>query len=144
MKTCAHCGEAKPRDQFNLNRRCRDGLDHRCKPCHRQASKVWQRGKGKAAHAEAVKAWSRRNPELRRAMDQRMRDKYPLHWRARRAVRAAVIDGRLVRPDACQRCSEIRPVQAHHWRGYEPEAWLDVEWLCTRCHKTAHRSEAVA
>lgn len=28
-------------------------------------------------------------------------------------------------------------LQAHHHRGYSPEHWLDVEWLCPTCHGKA-------
>lgn len=144
MKTCAHCGEEKPLDEFNRNRRTKDGRDHRCKPCHRKASTEWQRGAGKAAHAEAVKAYFRRHPEKRREIDRAMRAKFPSHWRARRAVREAIVRGDLVRPSMCSKCGRQRAVQAHHWRGYDPSVWLDVQWLCTTCHRSAHLTEVDA
>lgn len=60
--------------------------------------------------------------------------------RARGAVRSALIRGRLVRPDRCQKCGQKPPtakdgrslIHAHHHKGYECP--LDVEWLCVTCH----------
>lgn len=62
-------------------------------------------------------------------------DSYAAHEAVRRAVKA----GRLVRPASCSRCSERHyRIEAHHHQGYEPEHWLDVLWLCNRCHKQEH------
>lgn len=59
---------------------------------------------------------------------------------ARRAVRTALENGLLSRPDTCERCGD-RPecmkdgrssIQAHHHDYNRP---LDVQWLCYRCHR---------
>ena len=26
-------------------------------------------------------------------------------------------------------------IEAHYYKGYSPEYWLAVQWLCTDCHK---------
>lgn len=61
--------------------------------------------------------------------------------KAHRAVRQAVLMGRLVRPDVCHQCG-MNPgpardgrsqIQGHHHKGYD--APLDVEWLCVHCHR---------
>lgn len=36
MKRCAKCGEVKPTDEFFPEKRNRDGLASRCRPCHRE------------------------------------------------------------------------------------------------------------
>lgn len=28
--------------------------------------------------------------------------------------------------------------EAHHYLGYEPEHWLDVQWLCKKHHEATH------
>jgi hypothetical protein len=55
--------------------------------------------------------------------------------RARRAVRKAVDRGDLQRLEC-----EIRgpgclrwPTEAHH-ESYDPDKWLDVVWVCKKCH----------
>lgn len=66
---------------------------------------------------------------------------------AHRAVRLALLDGRLRRPTACERCGEVpapsgttplartHKIDAHHPDYAEP---LRVEWLCCRCHRVEH------
>jgi len=58
---------------------------------------------------------------------------------AHRQVTAAVADGRLVRPDACEKCgSSTADLHAHHEDYDRP---LDVIWLCRSCHLHAHSRE---
>lgn len=77
----------------------------------------------------------------RRAIELRERPVTPRRARewAREAVRSALRSGTLVRPDTCQRCDEVAPVQGHH-HSYLREDWLKVEWLCQRCHGRLHRA----
>jgi hypothetical protein len=58
--------------------------------------------------------------------------------RAHTAVYNAVRAGRLTK-QPCAVCGAVR-VQAHHHLGYEPDHWLDVQWLCARDHRRAHLS----
>ena len=53
-------------------------------------------------------------------------------------VHRAVKRGVLTRPDHCARCGVETKPEAHHPRGYAPEHWLDVDWLCVDCHVAAH------
>jgi ribosomal protein S27AE len=55
---------------------------------------------------------------------------------AQRKVANAVRDGKLNRPDKCQKCgSKKSKIQAHHPDYTKP---LEVEWLCTKCHAQEH------
>lgn len=56
---------------------------------------------------------------------------------ARAAVKSAVSIGALARPEACSDCGTRGDVDAHH-PSYAPDRWLDVVWLCRRCHAAAH------
>ena len=71
------------------------------------------------------------------------RERHPDKVRAQGAVSNAVRDGNLSRPDTCSNCSFnvsiVGPMQAHHHKGYEREFWLDIVWLCRRCHMTEHK-----
>lgn len=40
-KTCGLCKTEKPIEEFGKNRRTKDGLNGRCKPCHNAAWKKW-------------------------------------------------------------------------------------------------------
>jgi hypothetical protein len=143
MKTCPRCGETKPLDQFNRDRTQRDGHCRRCKLCHRKAAGEWQRGKGKAKHAAAVKRWQ--SGSGRRAMSGAKMAAYrrePEKYQARMAVYRAVKSGKLVRPDRCDDCNVPCRPQAHHHRGYSAAARLDVVWLCDACHRAKHPKHA--
>lgn len=58
---------------------------------------------------------------------------------ARIAVNLALEQGRLTRPPTCERPGCTRKAEeAHHHKGYEPENWLTVRWLCATCHYHEH------
>jgi hypothetical protein len=112
-----------------------------CKPCQKVNKKryqsIWGRTeKGKANYAryrnkESYKIYTRNRYQ---AMDENIK-------KARYAVSNAVRDGKLHRPNKCQKCNKRdwgikrSMIEAHHYKGYEPENWLVVEWLCTDCHR---------
>jgi hypothetical protein len=71
-------------------------------------------------------------------VQKRRHDKHPLERKARTAVSNALRLGKLARPEHCQirGCDNTR-LEAHHWKGYEPENWLNVQWLCHKHHLEA-------
>lgn len=66
------------------------------------------------------------------------RERHPEHKKARQAVYEALKRGDLVKPEKCQDCDETKPLQGHH-ESYEKEKWLDVIWVCRKCHRKRHR-----
>lgn len=60
---------------------------------------------------------------------------------AHMTVARAIQSGRIVRPDACEKCGTVpgltkngrAKTHAHHPRGYSDP--LDVEWICFKCHR---------
>jgi len=102
---------------------------------HRLVSRAYYK-----AHAEKVKVNQR---VVYRVMP-------PAWWKARRAVDKAIHDGRLIPSAECSVCEQVSPsasdgrrtIQAHHCLGYEREHWLDVIWLCPRCHKRIDSEKA--
>lgn len=64
--------------------------------------------------------------------------KHPEKRRAHEAVRQALLKGTLVK-QPCAECGATAHVDAHHPRGYDPDHWLDVEFLCRRHHAARHR-----
>mgnify|MGYP001187615889 CR=1 FL=1 len=61
--------------------------------------------------------------------------------KARYYVHNAIRDGKLIKPNYCSRCltkdwgKKRSMIESHHYKGYEPQNWLSVQWLCTNCHK---------
>jgi 5-methylcytosine-specific restriction endonuclease McrA len=90
------------------------------------ARKARERKAKLAYERERKRRWRTANAERNRIL----RD-------AHHAVERAIRSGRLMKPDVCQQCGSDRQVQAHH-TSYEPDQWLNVEWLCTDCHNARH------
>lgn len=62
---------------------------------------------------------------------------------ARQAVAKALKNGTLVRPAACEHCYKHVKLEAHHANGYDTPHWLDVTWLCRKCHRKANAAQGV-
>lgn len=59
------------------------------------------------------------------------------------AVRAAVQAGVLVKPEYCEECGEVGPVEATHPHGWQtPTTLLAVRWLCRTCRREAQTKGA--
>lgn len=135
-----------------------DGTLNHCKSCvkarvsqHRKDNidKVREYDRNRPNHNERIKARSERYKKLRtegsiefiereRGRLRKYRAKHPERDSARNAVSNALRDGKLVRPSECSCCGKECKPQGHHW-SYEEEHWLDVVWLCTRCHADEHK-----
>ena len=137
MKTCSKCKAEKEFSKFSKNRSCKDGLDSWCKLCVReyQQSETGKKAKRKSdqkyRQTDAGKGASRRHGCKRRKI-------YPEKVKASSAVCHAVRDGKLNRPSTCESCFGEHFVEGHHW-SYLEEHWLDVEWLCAKCHVKRHQ-----
>ena len=82
----------------------------------------------------------RKRPEekLRQAMKQaRYRTRNKLKEKARGVVGYALKAGKLQKPDCCEYCKQPatnNELEAHHWRGYDPNNWLNVKFVHKKCH----------
>jgi hypothetical protein len=81
---------------------------------------------GKAAVRRIIQKYVEANPEKRAA-----------HIKLGNAVR----DGRVIKPAACQSCSQV-PDARHKLHGHHEDYSkpLDVIWLCAACHRRLHES----
>jgi hypothetical protein len=110
---------------------CDCGTCHKCK--RRVYMREWYHRQTPEKRRAIVAA---RDPEaMRKASLRAAAARRPTHP-AHTAVHNAIRDGRL-RKQPCQECGTWL-VHAHHHMGYEPEHWLDVQWLCVRHHKAVH------
>ena len=152
MKCCPVCKTPKTLAEFNNDKRSRDGKSWRCRACACAAKRVAYH-KDPQRDMAANRRWRHANPEKSQASktrwDERNRDKkraYLAEWEARNpirrrahtAVNRALKDGRLIRPEACERCASTGRLEAHHPDYLKP---LDVEWLCVRCHRITPHTE---
>lgn len=151
MKQCRICGEIKPLSEFYSK-------DTRCKTCVREKArkyrednleKVREYDRNRPNHKERVSNNSARYKEKRshdiaeflekdRERIRNYRKRNPQKYKAQCAVNNALRKGLLLRPNICSCCGKECKPQGHHW-SYEEEHWLDVIWLCTRCHADEHK-----
>jgi len=61
--------------------------------------------------------------------------RHPNQRKARYAVRQAIKEGKLPKPNSLQCLCGKQAVQYHHHKDYAPEFWLDVIPVCIDCHK---------
>ena len=131
VQTCTDCEKTMPLSEFYTDKTAKSGYRKKCKICHNAQcaalralshdvylARMRQWNRTDVAKA-SVAAWATRNPEAKAA-----------HL----AVRNAVRSGELVRPVVCEGCGEEKPLQGHH-ESYDEDRWLDVDWLCQRCHR---------
>jgi len=120
--------------------------DFRCSDCVREGYMKWKRANRDKIAAHTVRYAARqrarqRTPEYRAY--RRRKNNAPenrARRQARQKVRDAIERGALVRPTFCHSCGAVRPVHAHHHRGYAHP--LAVRWLCASCHREAHQEAA--
>ena len=133
-KKCAECGRELPVEDFNKNKRNRDGLQDRCRECFSEYNKARYAANPGRFRAD-VAAYRANNPKA--CMETRLRAcaKNPTRTNANRAVEAALKAGAIENPGVCYGCGcnggEHR-IEAHHHDYSKP---LDVVWLCTPCHR---------
>lgn len=154
-RVCKVCGETQTIDRFPSYGQ---GWLWTCKVCvsqryraDREANLESRREYARNWYADNTKkvaAYQRKtlatNPVARakkRARLEAWAEAHPNQRIAQQAVRWAIEEGVLVRPNHCARCgAECKP-HGHHHNGYAMEHWLDVEWLCVSCHYYANREK---
>lgn len=158
MKQCKSCGEIKPLSEFYTHSAMLDGRLNHCKVCvksrvnkHRtdNIERIREYDRNRPNQSERVKKNCERVKQKRNSGDEvfkesdrnRIRDyrkRNPEKYKAHGCVNNALRSGLLIRPSACSCCSKECKPQGHHW-SYLEEHWLDVVWLCTRCHADEHK-----
>lgn len=133
-KKCAGCGRELPIEDFNKNKRNRDGLQDRCRECFSKYNKARYAANPERFKAD-VAAYRANNPKAHMETRLRACAKNPTRTNANRAVEAALKAGAIENPGVCYGCGckagEHR-IEAHHHDYSKP---LDVVWLCTPCHR---------
>jgi len=107
-----------------------------CVFCSREAKEVIDEiGDWAVVCTQHMNKWYSRTASLKT-----YRDNVVKRWkmRAYQTVRRALVNGQLKKRKECQRCGGKRGLVGHHW-SYEKKDWLDVEWLCGKCHALWHR-----
>ena len=120
-RKCTKCGRKKKAKEFQGKR------GSWCKKCHNEAVYTYRRGPGRIAHNARMVEYSK----AKYTTSARFRLKH----RARQAVIKAVREGLLIRPARCPECNRKCRLHGHHYMGYAKNNWLNVKWLCPKCHR---------
>lgn len=67
------------------------------------------------------------------------RKRTPEMYRAYNIFHYAKKIGRILAPMFCERCGQVKQLQAHHTDYSKP---LKIEWLCQTCHNLANKEVA--
>jgi hypothetical protein len=97
--------------------------------------------RGKIAHRKGFRRYiqSEKGKTYRKRSDKKRRQKYPDKFQARLAVSHAIERGDMESASLhkCTQCGKQAKFW-HHYKGYEPEHYLDVIPLCPICDRIAH------
>lgn len=68
-----------------------------------------------------------------------LKKRFPEKIRARDMIQKHIKRGLIIRPNVCSNCNQEKFAEAHHHVGYSKENWLNVKWLCKKCHIESHQ-----
>lgn len=154
-QTCRICKKEKLLSAFCKSKKYVSGYDTRCNECNRErqrkeyhanldkarkrsrenAQQTYYRNLDGARERTRMnnKIWRGRHPDKKAQERIEYRKKHPDRFKANQAVRNAIRNGNLIKPELCEDCDKKKAIYAHH-HSYRPPFWLDVKWLCTICH----------
>jgi len=154
MKTCPNCESQKPLSEFGRNKNTSDGLTVWCKSCRNERARKWREDnlerarevnrqnkrdererKGTDHFRKYDRGWYVKNSEKKKkdVADSRKRNQKKV--KAQNKLNKAVQYGRVVKPERCEHCNEVKDLDGHH---YDYDKPLDVIWLCRSCHMKEH------
>ena len=91
----------------------------------------WNKKYPNGAPLEVIREWRRKGMKKYRANAKNMQKVH-----ARSFLNDRVRSGEIERLP-CQKCGSEKS-EAHHYKGYEKQNWLDVQWFCKKCHEIEH------
>ena len=146
-KWCSSCGRIKYRSEFYRDRSKADELQSYCKSCSVKRVMSFRKTiEGKESYVKARQRYEKSEKGRKHAQRRSYEANRDGSHRAHAMVYYAVKTGKLVRSKECAQkdlegCSGR--IVAHHHRGYAPEFYLDVIWLCNRHNVLAGSSHVL-
>ena len=166
-KRCTICRAVKQLNEFHRRADSPDGHRSMCKDCRKLQSRDYYEAntstilaKNKEYHAEnreqlvdkmsaryyadrdthlqRTRDWAKKNPRLVGGYRRKWIAANPLKNKAHTALNTARKAGLVKAPIKCEVCNTKTKLQGHHW-SYAPKDWLDVQWVCSQCHKDIHK-----
>ena len=133
-KFCTKCATDKPLSSYNKNRHNKGGLQTYCRNCMGLYNKK-RRPFIRESHRLEMQRHRKNNPEKTYQSARKWKNKHPGAHNAHVAVYRALLKGELIKPSRCELCNIGGHIHAHHNDYSNP---LDVQWVCSICHKVLH------
>lgn len=136
-KVCKKCNIEKNIEDFYVHKGMKDNHLNICIACVKDRVKNHREN-----NWEKVSSYDRKRNKLpaRRkhssAISKRWRKENPLAYKAQTAVSNALRDGNISKKP-CRFCGSVRNIHAHH---NDYVNFLNVVWLCARCHHRMHKA----
>jgi hypothetical protein len=135
-RTCVRCQKTLPLHLMAKNPTCIGGRRQVCLACDAADTR-------RRHHENPARAYARTEPYRKSEQGKKnaykahlaQRKKFPEKFKARAAVRYAVVTGRLIKPTLCPNCDKAGRIEGHHPDYSKP---LDIKWFCSTCHKAEH------
>jgi formylmethanofuran dehydrogenase subunit E len=132
MKICSRCGIEKQETEYYASQ-----LRTWCKVCMKEYTRDIKRNDPKRARKwrqdSAKRYYVRHRNEILEHI-KKYRNENPMRGWAHHKVSKAILYGRLIRPNKCEKCGATEYIQGAHpnHNYHEP---LKVKWLCVKCHR---------
>ena len=137
VKKCYKCKEVKNLSEFHKGDRMADGHINKCKPCcklyniaNRERKRLYN---SQPRIKKAIRKYKK--TDAGKISAKKSMAKYINSRKAYRKVENAIKYGKLIRPDACEKCGLKCKPDSHHDDYLKP---LDVIFLCKTCHADWH------
>jgi len=150
-KKCPTCKELKPLEQFYRNRSARDGYNTYCKSCAARYAassqgRIIRRRYERSKKGRATFRRYNQSPKGIATSKKKYkisRERFPMRYRARKAVNHAVQKGKLapISTRICHYCGN-QASHYHHYMGYGEKYRRIVIPICHSCHKILHQGSS--
>lgn len=135
-KVCKDCETLKPITEYYFYKYLGRHANH-CKPCGRLRARIsYRKHAERQARTKRIYNQTERGKAAAKKRVYKAIETHPEKHKARYMFRYAVQAGKIQR-QPCEICG-LEKSEAHHYLGYEPEHWYDVQWLCRQHHFDAH------
>ena len=149
-KICFKCKREKSLKEFYKHNQMADGHLNKCKQCtksdatnHRwnniEKVRQYDRNRGNLSHRITARQTYQKTQRGIAALN-RGRLAYikrnPEKDAAATILNNRIRDGKIIKPKICSHCGKTERIHGHHEDYSKP---LDVEWLCSKCHKQKHK-----
>ncbi len=132
MIKCSTCKVEKTPNCFGKKTSAKNGKQSQCKDCRSLSLKKY-RSTDKCKLSQDRYNKSEKGRNTRNINMKRYTAKYSDKAKAHYTLNHAIRDGKIEKPDHCAECFKECSPEGHHW-SYLEEHWLDVKWLCKKCH----------